>query len=158
MNRAFCDWRNFLVAVVALAAMCIGDASSRAQIVNQAIGGVSVNADGVLEAPTVEDEAALSALRETALDAVPENLQALTDVRAVSLKQLEAEIAKHLAAGDELPEAVRYLAGLQRVTYVFVYPEQHDVVIAGPAEGWRVDKLGNVVGATTGRPVLLSTI
>ena len=121
----------------------------------QAVGGIAVNADGVVEAPTVEDEAALAGLRESALAAVPEDLQKFTDLRAVSLKQLEAEVAKHLAAGTELPESVRYLAGLQRVQYVFVYPEQNDVVIAGPAEGWRFDKLGNVVGATTGRPVLL---
>ena len=39
--------------------------------------------------------------------------------------------------------------------YVLVYPEEHDVVLAGPAEGWRVDSLGNVVGAASGQPVLL---
>ena len=44
--------------------------------------------------------------------------------------------------------------GLQRVKYVLVYPEQQDIVLAGPAEGWRVDSLGSVVGATSGRPVL----
>jgi hypothetical protein len=37
---------------------------------------------------------------------------------------------------------------------VLVYPEQNDIVLAGPAEGWRVDTKGSVVGATTGRPVL----
>ncbi len=126
-----------------------------AQIVQQAVGGIAVDANGVVEAPTIEDEATLAGLRESALAAVPEDLQAFTDLRAVSLKQLEAEVASHQAAGTELPESVRYLAGLQRVKYVFVYPEQNDIVIAGPAEGWRVDHLGNVVGATTGRPVLL---
>jgi hypothetical protein len=49
---------------------------------------------------------------------------------------------------------VRYLAGLQRVRYVLVYPEQQDIVLAGPAEGWKVDTHGSVVGATSGRPVL----
>ena len=47
------------------------------------------------------------------------------------------------------------MAGLTRVKYVLVYPEQNDVVLAGPAEGWRVDALGNVVGASSGQPVLL---
>ncbi|MDZ4656208.1 MAG: DUF1598 domain-containing protein [Bythopirellula sp.] len=155
MNRAFSLSRNFLVAVAVCAALAISVTQTQAQIVQQAVGGVSVNADGVVDAPTVEDEAALAALRETALDAVPENLQAWSDRRAISLKQLEAQIAKHLAEGKELPEAVRYLGGMQRVEYVFVYPEHNDVVLAGPAEGWRVDALGNVVGATTGRPVLL---
>jgi hypothetical protein len=154
MNRAISFSSRFLIAFAMCAALTI-TSRSHAQVVQQAVGGVSVNADGVVDAPTVEDEAALAALRDTALDAVPENLQAWSDLRAVSLKQLEAEIAKHLAEGKELPEAIRYLAGLQRVEYVFVYPEKNDVVIAGPAEGWRMDDLGNVVGATMGRPVLL---
>ena len=46
------------------------------------------------------------------------------------------------------------MAGLQ-VRYVFAYPEQKDIVLVGPAEGWKVDARGNVVGATTGRPVML---
>ncbi len=154
MNRAISFSRNFLFAFAICAVLTL-TSQSHAQVVQQAVGGVSVNADGVVEAPTVEDEAVLAALRDTALEAVPENLQAWSDLRAVSLKQLETEIAKHLAEGKELPEAIRYLAGLQRVEYVFVYPEKNDVVIAGPAEGWRMDQLGNVVGATTGRPVLL---
>ena len=38
---------------------------------------------------------------------------------------------------------------------MFVYPEQKDIVLVGPAEGWKVDGRGNVVGVTTGRPVML---
>ena len=58
------------------------------------------------------------------------------------------------AASQPIPDAVRFLAGLQRVKYVLVYPEKKDIVLAGPAEGWRVDTMGSVVGATSGRPVL----
>ena len=47
------------------------------------------------------------------------------------------------------------MAGLQRVEYVFVYPEENDIVLAGYGEGWQVDVRGNMVGVTTGRPVLL---
>src|SRR4029077_20787158 len=65
------------------------------------------------------------------------------------------EAAKAQQDGKPLPDAVRFMAGLQRVKYVLVYPEQHDIVVAGPAEGWKVDNMGNVVGATSGRPVLL---
>jgi hypothetical protein len=53
-----------------------------------------------------------------------------------------------------LPDEVKYLGGLQRIRYVFVYPEEKDIVLAGPGEGWKVDARGNVVGLTTGRPVL----
>ena len=45
--------------------------------------------------------------------------------------------------------------GLQRIEYVFVYPEQRDLVLVGPAEGWKMDARGAVVGLTTGRPVML---
>src|SRR5205085_4694241 len=34
-------------------------------------------------------------------------------------------------------------------------PDQKDIVLAGPAEGWKIDAAGEVVGATTGRPVLM---
>ena len=68
-------------------------------------------------------------------------------MRAVSLKHLEAALAKAHAEGKPLPPEVVYLAGLQRVRYVFVYPEQNDIVLAGPAEGWKMDALGNVVGS-----------
>ena len=50
---------------------------------------------------------------------------------------------------------MRFLAGLQRIQYVFVYPEQRDIVLAGPGEGWKIDDKANVVGMTTGQPVLL---
>lgn len=49
---------------------------------------------------------------------------------------------------------MRYLAGLQRVRYVFFYPDSRDIVIAGPAEGWMDDISGRIVGLTTGRPVV----
>src|SRR6476619_7733478 len=38
--------------------------------------------------------------------------------------------------------------------YVLIYPDKQDIVLAGPAEGWKVDSLGSVVGATSNRPVL----
>jgi hypothetical protein len=49
---------------------------------------------------------------------------------------------------------MRYLAGLQRIRYVFYYPDSKDIVLAGPAEGWAPDLAGRVVGITNGRPVV----
>jgi hypothetical protein len=37
---------------------------------------------------------------------------------------------------------------------VFVLPEENDIVLAGPGEGWKVEDNGYVVGVTTGLPVL----
>ncbi len=128
---------------------------SSAQIVQQAVGGVAIDADGVVSVQTEDDTQALREMRRDAGEQMPADLEAWTDLRAVSLKQLETKIAECAAAGEPLPDSVKYLAGLQRVQYVFIYPERNDIVLAGPAEGWDMDALGNIVGATTRRPVLL---
>ncbi len=155
MTKALLKSRLFTAAFVAVVAVGISQQRSAAQIVQQAVGGVSVNVDGVLAAPTQDDTQALRELRATAIKQAPTDLEAWTDLRAISLKQLEAELAASAAAGEPIPEAAKYLAGLQRIQYVFVYPDRSDIVIAGPAEGWELDALGNVVGATSRRPVLL---
>jgi hypothetical protein len=76
-------------------------------------------------------------------------------LRKISLKRLEAALAAAVKDRKPLPDEMRLLGGLQRIEYVFAYPEQNDVVLAGPGEGWRVDGSGYVVGVTTGRPTLL---
>ena len=78
-----------------------------------------------------------------------------TELRKVSLRALEAALTDFLAGNQErLPDDVLYLAGLQRVQYILVYPEQNDIVLAGPGEGWRFDDNGNAVGVTTGLPAV----
>ncbi len=49
---------------------------------------------------------------------------------------------------------MRYLAGLTKLQYVFVYPETGDIVVAGPAEGYGLDISGRAIGLTTGHSVL----
>ena len=120
-----------------------------------AVGGVKVDVDGVLSNPQVSELKELRQAWQAGLQEVPADLQQPTDLRFVSLKRLEAEAARAQQAGTPIADAVRFMAGLTRIKYVLVYPEQHDIVLAGPAEGWRVDALGNVVGASSGQPVLL---
>jgi hypothetical protein len=54
----------------------------------------------------------------------------------------------------EISPEVALMGGLQRIEFVFVSPENKDIIIAGPAEAWTVDAAGNVVGVTTKSPVL----
>jgi hypothetical protein len=122
---------------------------------NRSVGGVAISPEGVLEAPTVQDERELAQLREQLTLDVPASMDEFTDRRAVSLKQIEAAIAKARSEGKPVPQEVIYLAGLQRVRYVLVYPDRRDIVLVGPAEGWKMDRLGNVVGRTTNRPALM---
>ncbi|MEO1497094.1 MAG: DUF1598 domain-containing protein [Planctomycetota bacterium] len=124
-----------------------------------AVGGIYVDAQGVVSTPPVDSTESLQAAWEASLDPVPGDMQKLTDLRMVSLRGVEAAITAATASGEPLADEVRYLAGLLRVRYVFVHPPKDgkpgDIVLAGPAEGWRVDRLGNTVGKTTGRPVVM---
>ena len=117
------------------------------------VGGVSVDADGTVRTSTVEERSGmLKALRESAANGSVDVQN--TSLRMVSLTKLQQEIDRAIDENRPLSEEVLYLAGLQRVEYVLVYPEQNDIVIAGPAESWQVRDDASVVGKTSGRPVL----
>jgi hypothetical protein len=121
----------------------------------RAVGGVSINTDGVLSTAREDDLGALSKVRAQAMEKVPLGLNEAVGMRKISLQRLEAALNDCAKNKKPIPDALRYLAGLQRIQYVFVYPEQHDIVLVGPGEGWKVNAKGTVVGITTGRPVML---
>ena len=118
--------------------------------------GVVVDADGVLRMRTVADPT--GALTRAQLDAAkqarPGDISKPSKLRFVSLNALEKAVEAQ-AANDRKPtDEMKYLAGLTRIQYVFVYPDSHDIVVAGPAEGWFDDLSGRKVGMQTGRPVI----
>ena len=145
-----------LTALVLLAMVwSMPGGTSQAQFVrNGAVGGVKVDVNGVISNPDAGDFRQLQAAWQAGLAPVPADLDAAVDLRFVSLRTLEAEAARALDAGKPLPESVRSMAGLQRIRYVLIYPEQKDIVLAGPAEGWKVNAQGSVVGKASGRPTL----
>ncbi|REJ91827.1 MAG: DUF1598 domain-containing protein [Planctomycetota bacterium] len=121
------------------------------------VGGISIDADGVVSAAMAKGRSAgLDKRQREAFAAahLSSEVQGLSELRKVSLPRLEAACAEALAAGGggELPEEMRYLAGLQRIDYVFVDPEGRDVILAGPAEGFAPDGQGRMVGLSSGRP------
>jgi hypothetical protein len=122
--------------------------------IQRAVGGVSIDASGLLDNAKIDALGQLAKLRAAAIGKAPQELAAFTEMRKVSLRGLDEAIAEAAKNKKPLPDEVKYLAGLQQVRYVFVYPEEKDIVIAGPGEGWKVDGNGNVVGVSTGRPVL----
>lgn len=152
--------RNVATALFVAAVACLMIGNAQAQVFRGgAVGGVLINTNGVLEAPTTANQAELLAKWQAGLAPVPADLQQHVDLRFVSLRGIEQQLAAAKAEGKPVPESVQYLAGLLRVRYVLIYPPEAgkpgDIVLAGPAEGWRVDALGNTVGQTTGRPVLM---
>jgi hypothetical protein len=119
--------------------------------------GVVVDAAGTLSRrQSAAADSHLDALR----GAVPPSLLAGGDphqsstLRYISLPRLEREIARRQKAHQPLDVTMLTLAGLQRVKYLFVYPESGDLVLAGPAGDWRVDPVGHVVSTDTGDPVV----
>lgn len=124
---------------------------------NRAVGGILINANGVISNPSLDDIGELRRLRQEVMLDISKDITAVSPMRKISLRGLEAAIKECVAANKPIPDDIQYLAGMQRIEYVFVYPEQNDIVLAGFGEGWHVDPSGNVVGLTTGRPVLQLT-
>ena len=120
------------------------------------VAGVDIDADGVLRLHMFVDRAGeltRHRIAEARRSLAPD-LAKMSDLRKVSLNRLEAAVAERIAAGQKPTEDMLYLAGLQRIQYVFVYPETGDIVVAGPAEGWASDLSGRVRGITSGAPVI----
>jgi len=123
-------------------------------------GGVHVDVDGMLtRLEEVERGGQLERLRLTARVPVVEDssgrcVRRRSELRMVSLTRLEKAVQLRLATGRRIDSTMRTLAGLQRVKYVLVYPDTGDLVLAGPAGDWTVDRAGRRVSTESGRPVV----
>ncbi len=107
---------------------------------NAVVGGVAISTDGMLQ------------YRQTA--AITRNPKAKAEQLYVSLPAVLAEWKAAKDAGKEIPADVRYLKGLARIENIFVYPDTHDLVLAGPAETYKADNALEPLGTTTGRPLV----
>jgi Protein of unknown function (DUF1598) len=122
--------------------------------------GISIDAEGTLDAKLFREfDRKLLVERLAAAKAAKQgDVWAGAKLRKVSLVRLERAVAAEIAAGRQPDEAMRNLAGLTRVQYLFCFPTKDgqpgDVVIAGPAEPWALDPAGRAVGLQSGRPVL----
>lgn len=145
---------------VAVAALLTFPSTSNAQFNNGGgnffgvVGGVSVDADKVVRGASQslssdDQQRILKALSETDSD-----ISDQSPMRLISLRGLEAAIAKSLKSGKQLPADIQFMAGLQRLEYVILSPETKDIILAGPGEGWKTDDQGNVVGEKSSMPVL----
>ncbi|MBN1909129.1 MAG: DUF1598 domain-containing protein [Pirellulales bacterium] len=148
-RQAFrCYAVGLLVAAVALGV----SATAQAQV-GMAPAGVKIDAQNVLRVVKAQDPTGmLTRQRIAAAQAsLDPDVAKHSKLRYLSLNRLEATLRDHQGVLDP---TMRYLAGLQRVQYVFFYPETNDIVLAGPAEGWMTDLTGRVVGINNGRPTL----
>lgn len=120
----------------------------------RAVGGIVIDSDGAVRQPTAPERQEILAQLRAQPEQVPPELKLNTKFRKVSLRALEAALADAAGNGGKLPDGVLYLAGLQRVQFILVYPEQNDIVLAGPGEGWKFDQDGTAIGVTTGLPAV----
>jgi hypothetical protein len=104
----------------------------------------------MVRAASLEDREELANQLQNANQVLNGDLREAAEMRMVSLKGLQAAVAESHAAGKEIPAEVEFMAGLQRIEYVFVDQQNHDVIVAGPAEPWKMREDGFVVGTVTG--------
>jgi hypothetical protein len=116
----------------------------------QQIAGISVDVNGVVQFRQQDARAELDRIRGRGRVGSGEKI----NLRYVSLPRTFADARAALQAGRELPPEVRHLQGLTRIDYILVYPEEHDLMIAGPSE--EVDEANPLQprGRLTGRPIV----
>lgn len=155
------SWRRLAVLAMA-AALALHQSAANAQddgggtIGTSAFSGVAVDADGVLKRHVAPDASGqlMRTRIEQARVALGDDFSKSSQLRKVSLTRLLKLIDKAIAEGHGPDDAMRNLAGLTRIRYVFYYPETKDIVLAGPAEGWVETPDGRVVGWNSAQPTL----
>ena len=128
-----------------------------AQAQNNGVGGIRIDADGIVSAMApLKESVAAAKKRQLAyrMANLSEPLAVSTESRRVSLKQLDEQLTEIIKAGGEIPAELKYVAGLTRIDYVVVDRDGHDIALVGPAEGFAPDLQGRMRGITSGRPVL----
>lgn len=145
-----------LALVVAACSFSVENVNAQFNAFNggQGVGGVLIDAEGVLRTLAPEEESKnLEQLRRTMAGAQGD-LAKQTDMRLISLKGIQQILVDAQKAGKPIPEEVHCLGGLTRIDYVLVYPERQDIVLAGPAEPWTIGPQGSLVGKASGNPIV----
>lgn len=118
--------------------------------------GVRVDPSGVLEKLTVAEQS--DRLKQLGLQArealLNDDIATVSDMRVVSLTRLERAVAGRLSEGKQPTRSMQLMGGLTQIQHLFVYPEDGEIVLTGPAEAWKYNANGIPVGVDSGRPVL----
>lgn len=149
--------RLHLSCLLVLAAMLSCTSISFAQIdPDPLLLGVHVDADGLLTARRSTDDPKLLATRKAALAKARKEARALgkPGLTYVSLPGLFAQAKAAVDEGKEIPQDVLLLSGMTKLRYVFLYPDEKDLVIAGDSEPYHIEDSARPIGLLTGRPVL----
>jgi hypothetical protein len=152
---------GFLGRAVFLVCVCLPSTSWGQIVPTQfsfgSVPGVYLDTDGKVQCRQLDSTRELAAMRTRARAA--EAAAKDSKLCYISLPKLFAQVRALRAAKKEIPDELRFLGGLTQIRYVFVFPDEKDLVIAGPAEPWQVvradgDTIQYIVGARTGHPIL----
>jgi hypothetical protein len=119
--------------------------------------GIMVDGNGLVRDITTEAGGSaadnlsvmLNAKRDAIEAGVPQtepDWRAATIMRAVSLSRLSQEVLRRRLSGKALDDSMSNMAGLSRIQYVVLDPENRDVILAGPVggietfKGWHRDQ------------------
>ena len=148
-----------LMMVVALAISCLLAVASLTTAGfsfggGNRVGGVSIDAAGVVRTATVQENQELVNLLRANLAPLDGDLNQPAELRMVSLAGLQDAIVDVRKTGERMPAEIRYLAGLTSIDYVVVDNEHNDLILAGPAEPWTTSETGSIVGRDSGAAIL----
>jgi hypothetical protein len=131
---------SHFLAFTALLVPSVGFAQGIINTGGAVTGGVAISTEGVLR------------YRQTAAPVLTANRKA--DLLYVSLPRALDQWKAAKDVGKTPPADVLYLKGLVQIQDIFLYPDQHDIVLAGPAEPYKADNPTQPLGTITGRPVV----
>ena len=108
--------------------------------------GISVNPDGAIEFRQRDAQSELNKsksrrpIKESPADADKR-------LKFVSLVKMSNDLRNAIESNKPLPNELKYLQGLTQIHYILLYPDEKDLLIAGPAEeiGRLDDALGRLV-------------
>ena len=143
------------IGALLLVGQAFGQIGGGGGLGNQAVGGISVDADGIVRNLDPQALTNLAVTRRQALAGKPLGSNARHDLQKVSLRRILAAVEQASTSGNEIPADVLTLGGLERIDYLFVDTEGHDLVLAGPGDTATIDASGNLIAASSGRPLLL---
>ena len=120
------------------------------------VSGVYVDPQGVLQHTTerIASFPRLEMLQPPQAGGRSDSSDRPSSLRVVSLRRLERALAERLAAGLLPTEAMRHLAGLYRLQGAALRTEEGDILLYGPASGWKYDTESRAVSVTSDLPSL----
>ena len=158
LRNAFQKFFGFFALMLAFSCLMVGNAWSQAVVPGWGwfppVAGVAIDPNGMLATANFQMQSQLAAELQRNMQAVPSDLDTVNPLRKISMKKLDELIQQSRANNQPIPEEAQFLGGLLAINYIVVVPEENDVLLVGPAEGWVINGFGAVVGRQSGAPVL----